>query len=102
MGYYTEYNLNCDREELIEELRHSCVDANYAIDDKGCYKEWAKWYHHEEDLIAFSSKYCNVLFKLIGKGEDRDDIWIKYFRCGKMQICPAIITYDEFDPKKLE
>jgi hypothetical protein len=60
-----------------------------------------KWYEHTEDMRNVSKKYPNVLFTLTGNGEEPDDMWVKYFMNGKVQIEKAVITYGKFDLKKL-
>jgi hypothetical protein len=53
-------------------------------------------------MRAFSKIYPNTLFKLKGEGEEAGDVWIKYFKNGKMQSCPAKITFEEYDENKLK
>lgn len=61
-----------------------------------------KWYRHEIDMKAFSTLFPNLIFRLTGEGEDPGDIWKKYFKDGKVQVCHAKITYDPFDEGKLK
>jgi hypothetical protein len=60
-----------------------------------------KWYEDTEDMCRLSKEYSNVLFTLTGNGEEPEDMWVKYFMNGKVQIEKAVITYGKFDPKKL-
>jgi hypothetical protein len=100
MGYYTVYTLEIiegddyktDHEEGIVNL----TDYNYL------FEESVKWYDHEEDMLKYSKMHPNVLFELIGNGEESGDQWKAYFKNGKMQSCPAIITFDEYDESKLK
>ena len=60
-----------------------------------------KWYEHEGDMRAVSTKFPGVLFTLHGKGEEGGDLWRKYFLDGKCQEARAIIKYPAFDPAEL-
>lgn len=61
-----------------------------------------KWYNYDDDMRAMSKRFPTVLFTLQGEGEESDDLWIRYYRGGKCQVCLGMITYDDFDPKKLK
>ena len=61
-----------------------------------------KWYDHEADMKIFSALFPEVLFMLRGEGEESEDIWMKYFQAGKMQIAKATISFEPFDEKKLK
>lgn len=52
-------------------------------------------------MKQLSKEFPNVLFKLHGEGEDKYDIWDKYFMDGKMQSCYAEIICPPFDRSKL-
>lgn len=103
MGYVTSFKLEVKigNTDLIEVLRGQNDEAAYALEDDGSTCEGAKWYDHEVDMKAFSSEYPEALFLLSGEGEDSDDIWKKYFKNGRVQVCKAKITFDDFDEKKL-
>lgn len=60
-----------------------------------------KWHDHEKEMKQLSKEFPDVLFKLHGEGEDKYDIWDKYFMGGKMQSCYAEITCPPFDRSKL-
>ena len=104
MGYTTTYTLEVKtgNTDLISELRATCDEAMYAIDDCGETEESCKWYDHEKDMKAFSKEHPEAVFKLAGIGEEQPDMWIKYFCNGRMQVCNAVITYDDYDYKKLK
>jgi hypothetical protein len=65
------------------------------------FDEQCKWYEHTEDMLRVSMKYPNVIFSLYCNGEEDGDMWVEYFMNGKVQTERAVITYADFDPKKL-
>ena len=65
------------------------------------YGDDCKWYEHETEMLSLSRKFPTILFTLKGEGEVAGDLWIKYFKGGKIQVCVATITYDEFDESLL-
>lgn len=107
MGYYTSYSLlvNDPKGNDLDIINDLISDRGnspyYSFDKFGNTIENQKWYDHEKDMIEFSKKYPEVIFTLRGEGEDSEDIWIKYFKNGKMQVCKAVITFDEYDELKL-
>jgi hypothetical protein len=107
MGYYTRYNLSVDAPnyndmEIIEQFRKENEYAAHALEEDGSCADECKWYDHEKELKAFSKKHPNLVFTLKGEGEESGDMWYKYFKGGKMQRAKAIITYEDYDPAKLE
>lgn len=112
MGYNTRYNLSWDVskstkttwDEISEEIalrQKADRDFFYGVDENGDSMDACKWYEHEEDVSTFSKIYPDVIFELSGEGEESGDIWKKYFKNGKIQICIAKIVFDEFDESKL-
>jgi hypothetical protein len=104
MGYYTRHDLedNSGNYDLISQLREESEEAKYAIDSNGECEEQCKWYSHEKELRAFSAKHPDVTFMLSGEGEEPGDIWREYYKGGRMQKCKAIITFDDYDERKLK
>jgi hypothetical protein len=104
MGYYTNYTLKLEKnnQKIIKHLREINQCAKHAIDKNGDTLEQLKWYQHESDLCDFSLKYPDIILKLYGEGDENNDLWIKYFKNGKMQLCKAIINYDNFNENKLK
>jgi hypothetical protein len=116
MGYYTDYDLEIiggaqtevkgtDSEgkpaSVFVPLDPSHItDEVLALSGYSSFSE-IKWYDHEVHMRQISQKYKDLLFVLSGKGEDSSDLWVKYFKNGKMQTARARIEYDEFDEKKL-
>lgn len=112
MGYYTTYELkwNVDNSKTdwnvisdeIARRQNEDRDFFYGVDSAGDPSETCKWYEHEEELKKFSKLYPDVLFELSGEGEDPGDIWKKYFKNGKMQVCMAELKFPSFDESKME
>lgn len=99
MGYYTQYNLEMieGSSDLIEGLLSECEEARYALGASGDCEQATKWYEHKRDMISFSKKHPDALFKLSGEGEESGDCWHEYYKNGKVQECKAKIVYPEFN-----
>jgi hypothetical protein len=98
--YTTEFHLDIHsgNEQLFERLIKECYHAYEALE----LQEDVSWIDHEEDLLAFSSRFPDEVFELTGYGQQPTDIWKKYFQNGKFYCCPATITFEEFDSLKLK
>lgn len=96
MGYYSNFEVTSD--DGLFDLVHKEGILSYAQ-----YLSFydIKWYNMKEDMKAYSTSYPNTLFCVYQEGEDNEDMVHYYFKNGKMQICPAIITFDKFDESKL-
>ena len=124
MGYYTHYRLTIAPETFIKTRKQMAIvdgerrevdieEEVYLIDTlreacKGDYlyssledSDDMKWYEHESDLRSLSIQYPEVLFTLNGTGEVSGDIWVKFFKYGKMQHSKAEVVLDEIDANKL-
>lgn len=105
MGCYRYHTLTIDGEideEIIADLRATCEDAAYALEETGEPFDSCEWYDADEHLKTFSQKYPEKVFCLHGVGEESADIWNTYYKNGKMQHCPVIITFEPFDESKLK
>lgn len=107
MGYYTYYSLEVIGEqeektrEIIGKLREESEAAEYAFDDDGTHSDNTKWYDWAKDMTEFSKQNPSYLFLLSGEGEEQPDLWKAYFKGGKIQMCRAKISYDDFSEEKL-
>ena len=108
MGYYTTFkgsvsgpedSLRRFKEDAEKGLTFSDYDIEFSdfFDNYLRYGETMKWYSHEEDMIALSKKYPNVLFSLQGEGEEPGDIWKAWYRNGRSVTAKAQITFNEPD-----
>jgi len=98
MGYYTEYSLTAENSQ--EDIKARIEEVS-GYSDLFTGEKW-KWYDHEEDCKAVSKEFPNVLIELEGIGEESPDLWRKYFKNGKMQICRGQITYPKFSEDLLK
>jgi len=121
MGYYTNYDLSWTGEMATTKPCEYCggsgkIQIEDAVQEfvntvpflygntepiKGSLEDSCKWYDHETDMKRLSEQFPNVVFTLNGRGEESGDVWVKYFKNGKMQSSKAEIKLDTFDPKKL-
>lgn len=112
MGYRTNYTLTVidpgTRErsprtrEVVSILRDENVEAQYSLDEMGFVSgNDSRWYEHEKDMRAFSSRHPDLIFQLDGRGEESGDIWRKYFVEGKMQEARVVIDFPPLDLSKL-
>lgn len=111
MGYYSDFKLSVvlengdrarDRNIGKAYVEHFVLTYESPLCTSGESQYPAKWYGHEDQLKDFSSKNPDILLLLEGVGEDYDYIWRKYFKGGKMQVCEAKISFDEFNENKLQ
>lgn len=101
MGYSTRYELSATA-PVIKAIRRASESARWAVDANGNPIDDTKWYDHEADIARVSRRYPGLTITLRGEGEESGDIWVKHFRDGKIQRCPARVILDSFDPNKLE
>jgi len=113
MGYYTDFKLDVLDQAPIGS-KTPIEDITKAIDKLDYFRaegygesllnhelDSIKWYDYQDDMKNISSQFPNVLFTLRGEGEENGDIWVAYFKNGKVQQSKAKITFDEFNESKL-
>ena len=60
------------------------------------------WYNEEACLKAVSRHWPEAVFTLRGNGDDQGDLWVKYFKGGRMQVESAVHwSPAPFDPELL-
>lgn len=111
MGYYTKYELNASDQtgkgRTLDFLQVAKKDNDYfdsLYRSGGDFGESWKWYDHESDVAEVTKlpQFKDWLIELRGEGEEAGDLWIKYFKNGKVQVCRAEIVYPPFDESKLK
>jgi hypothetical protein len=112
MGYETRFELTiCPKvDEVPDALFVFLRDAvafegdvkQHLSHDQDVFEFVSKWRDYDKDMLAFSNRFPGVFFKLHGAGEDQGDLWDHYYLGGRIQRCPAQITYEPFDPRKLK
>jgi len=109
MGYRTYHTLDVFDEELkyLEKAKeeHELQISRFVEGDDcdySLFEDEEKWYSCEEDMKRYSKLYPEFIFKISGVGEEHDDLWEMYCKNGKLQFCPAHITFDEYDENKLK
>lgn len=91
MGYYTQYHFGVqgatpeELQAIGEEKTNygpltSMFGSTLADDSSDI-----KWYEHEQDMTNLSLKYPTVLFILDGSGEEKEDLWRKFFKNGHVE-----------------
>lgn len=111
MGYYTQYNLYVTNVGFLDD--EVKVAVSNAIDDLNLFdvsgsveygwSAYDKWYDHDDDMLALSTRFPDVVFQLYGDGEDSEDRWMTYYKNGRCQVDALHITVEEdpFDESKL-
>lgn len=113
MGYYTRFQLEIENPKELDTYSVTKADLEEYIAERAGYGTannlfcdddvpQRKWYTYLVDMIEFSKSYPKIIFKLIGEGENNDDLWHCYFQNGKYQMCKAIITYPKFNPDEMK
>lgn len=113
MGYYTYhklYVLNDKMQCLDDETdEHQVLITRKVLggdfndsNSRMLFEDSCKWYECDEDMKKHSLEHPDLLFEIDGVGEENEDLWINYYKNGKMQHCPAQIVYPKYDPNKMQ
>jgi len=99
VGYYSDFDLSENTEEVITELE-KVSEYSFLCDGGKGYS--IKWYDCENHMKQVSKMFPDQLLSVEVEGEESGDIWKGYFKNGKMQRYNAIITFEDFDENKLK
>lgn len=112
MGYYTRHEMELvpygeelnknDAINIARDLNEISGYTWHAYDNGIEVDDEMKWYDHDKDMIKLSLMYPDILFKLEGEGEEQGDHWKNYYMNGKVQKTRAQITFEDFDPNKMD
>lgn len=107
MEYYTYFEMemenlddesNVTEEEVVETLikESTWFDSfDRGEDFDGLFIYELKWYDWKDDMEKVSLSFPNVVFTLMGRGEEYDDLWKCVFYKGRSFYSPAKIIYNE-------
>lgn len=108
--YMTTYELKVQnvQKDRFQELLNVLRDMSIVDDvlDEGDYYEKPKdaifyasnestWDDHDQDMLSISKQFPEMIFKLKGDGQDREDMWETYYHDGLKEECRAVIQYPE-------
>lgn len=98
MGYETYYELTTIPEDDLEKHQRE-ISNNIKYHDlfDG---ENRVWSCHEKTMRDHSQNYPQIVFRLHGEGGENGDIWVKWFKDGKMQKWK--LTWEEPNDPPLE
>jgi len=110
MGYYTRYDLDVvsdqsdpvELERFLKDRNSGKTFGSYDLPLDLSDSESMKWYDWQEDMVALSKEYPNVLLTLSGEGEESGDIWKAYFMNGEAQHVAAKIVFSDPDFSKFK
>lgn len=91
-------------EQAVEYLREPDSDPWWALEADGGTNEWYGWRDWDDDMKRMTEEFPLMVFvlKCIGEDYDEDSMWIEYWKNGRVQHEPAVITYGDFDERKLK
>ena len=108
MGYETKYELEVKDDDyggvFIDMIFHEDEISNMI--DNLPFNRYCKWYNYNEDIIQYSKKYPEKVFKLIQIGEDHTlidpSLKVNYYKNGKSYEGTITINISKFNETKLK
>ncbi len=95
--YYTVEIQGIDEDkksDIIKEIKATCSDAEYLIDDDGWSVTDGNWVQMNRDMVEFSKKYPYLLFTVVVEYAYEEYIGKSYvyFKEGlTIELCPAAV-----------
>lgn len=97
MGYYTDYDISSNSEEIQQRIEEV---SDYGF-DRGQMN--GKWYRYQEDVKQVSLEFPDEVIVVEGDGEEQGDVWKHYFKNGKSFKAQAVVvSFEDFDEGKLK
>lgn len=113
MGYFSNYQLEffSENKEILTEVASALKKRmkSWSVEDldyidpiwEGIYWRDNASNEAEDDIVAISASYPDVLFQLTVDGQESDDFWREYVKAGMTQTVTGEIVYPPFDPDQL-
>ena len=98
MGYYTDYDIEVKDGGDVDHIKNIQIETGNGF----LFEYGTKWRTRQKDMKNYSLHHPDTLFTLKGLGEESPDVWIEYYKNGKVQVCPGKITFDPFDEGELK
>jgi hypothetical protein len=99
MGYYTNHTLEIvTGDDYVTDYKN---EISRVSGYSNLFNNNHTWYDREKRMRKYSTGHPNTLFKVIGWGEDNDDMWHEYYQNGLMQRVNARIVFAPFDELEL-
>lgn len=102
MGYYTSFAINISKDEPSFRDRLELISDEQFEQDGTYYYTYAKWYDYAKNMCELSKEFPNLVITVNGSGEEPGDLWQDYWKEGKWHHQVINITFDSFDPYKLQ
>jgi hypothetical protein len=88
MGYNTYYKISVDDDQLDNYVGEINAVSKYDL-TRG---ESITWYDWQNDMQAVSKKFPDVVFRVDGEGEEAGDIWVAWFKNGKVKKWRLVVS----------
>lgn len=94
MGYYTDYDISKNSEEVKEVIRQ---ESEYCWNNEDVIN--AKWYSSGDDMRRASLKFPGEMLYIECVGEESADIWRAFYKDGRECVQRAKLVYpDHYTP----
>lgn len=100
MGYHTHFHLTTSAPEHDANHQRAVAKLVGYRETVMIGNEEAKWLNHEADMLEYSRKWPDVVFRLAGVGDGDLDRWVKWFKNGKMQRWELVVEEPNDPPEE--